>query len=563
MSKLISVVIFFLVLLFQFPSLTRALISIPSSTGAIIQDFGELLVGESKPVKVTGLTINGLYYWIETNSANIPTFIGCIRADGSGVINETIGPYSKAGTYHLAVTLATSTSVEGRGSNLPPPNCDPEVPTNPVEADFYVVLYSGITVAQNPTPVKTDSGTVTFTVSTTSDISTSQDFSYNTWRDGTGRDSCSESTGAVKPIDPRTIKITNTITGCRAEVGNWHLEVWQGAGTAARSDNTLIVRDYGFSVEQGSGTGGLQSCNMKTDPDPLLFTTSPSAKFIVDVGDNNAFPSWKMEFECGTLHNIDFATKVGNAEIYRELNNHDIGGIHQGCEFQLDCGQTETVKKIKVIGISGTQSTDKCEASYTVKDPSLLYGTCTANYDILAGNHTVKDNNCTNGATPYITKRIPDVCNSDLTPIQCVCMPPGWSGSTTTPSTTPSKTCKDPNDPTFDPNINIACATAGGDQCSVDGSPGFKTAIGCIPTNPDKLVQAVLTFVIGISGGLAFLLMLLGAFQMLTSAGNPETLNAGKDRFTQAIIGLLFVIFSVLLLQIIGVDILGLEGFRR
>ena len=67
-----------------------------------------------------------------------------------------------------------------------------------------------------------------------------------------------------------------------------------------------------------------------------------------------------------------------------------------------------------------------------------------------------------------------------------------------------------------------------------------------------------MTFVIGIGGGLAFLMMLLGAFQMLTSAGNPETLQAGKDRLTSAVIGLLFIIFAVLLLQIIGVDILGI-----
>jgi len=50
---------------------------------------------------------------------------------------------------------------------------------------------------------------------------------------------------------------------------------------------------------------------------------------------------------------------------------------------------------------------------------------------------------------------------------------------------------------------------------------------------------------------------------MITSAGNPETLKGGQDRFAQALIGLLFVIFSVLLMQLIGVDILGIPGFGR
>ncbi|MBI2020450.1 hypothetical protein HYS94_03425, partial [Candidatus Daviesbacteria bacterium] len=59
-----------------------------------------------------------------------------------------------------------------------------------------------------------------------------------------------------------------------------------------------------------------------------------------------------------------------------------------------------------------------------------------------------------------------------------------------------------------------------------------------------------------------FLMMLLGAFQMLTSAGNPETLAAGRERLTSAVIGLLFVIFSILLLQIIGMNILNIPGFK-
>lgn len=106
-------------------------------------------------------------------------------------------------------------------------------------------------------------------------------------------------------------------------------------------------------------------------------------------------------------------------------------------------------------------------------------------------------------------------------------------------------------------------ATAGGLPCGTTDNPGFKTAIGCIHTNPVALTKDLLKFGLGIAGGLAFLMMLLGVFQMLTSAGNPETLATGKDRLTNAVIGLLFVIFSVLLLQIIGIGILDIPGFGR
>ncbi|MBU1000628.1 pilin [Patescibacteria group bacterium] len=122
------------------------------------------------------------------------------------------------------------------------------------------------------------------------------------------------------------------------------------------------------------------------------------------------------------------------------------------------------------------------------------------------------------------------------------------------PVTQPIKKCGDPG--------AAPCTTAGGNPCGTSEDPGFNTAIGCIRTNLSSLVNDFLTFIIGISGGLAFLMMLLGAFQMLTSAGNPETINTGRERLTSAIIGLLFVIFTVLLLQIIGADILSIPGFK-
>lgn len=107
------------------------------------------------------------------------------------------------------------------------------------------------------------------------------------------------------------------------------------------------------------------------------------------------------------------------------------------------------------------------------------------------------------------------------------------------------------------------CSSGASQECTGGTKPSVKTAIGCIHTNPADLIQDVLKFGVGIGGGVAFLMMLLGAFQMLTSAGNPETLQAGKDRLTSAVIGLLIIIFSVLLLQIIGFDILGIPEFGR
>ena len=90
----------------------------------------------------------------------------------------------------------------------------------------------------------------------------------------------------------------------------------------------------------------------------------------------------------------------------------------------------------------------------------------------------------------------------------------------------------------------------------------INTGLGCIPTDPEKLVvDFILKNAVGIGGGLAFLLFLGGGFTLLTSAGDPEKINKGKEVITAAISGLLFIIFSVYLLKVIGYDILQIPDF--
>ncbi len=94
-----------------------------------------------------------------------------------------------------------------------------------------------------------------------------------------------------------------------------------------------------------------------------------------------------------------------------------------------------------------------------------------------------------------------------------------------------------------------------------NGGKGITTALGCVPTDPSAFIGFILTIGIGLAGGIAFLLILWGGFQILTSAGNPEQLNAGRELVSSAIAGLLLIIFSVFILRLIGVNILGIPGF--
>ncbi len=105
------------------------------------------------------------------------------------------------------------------------------------------------------------------------------------------------------------------------------------------------------------------------------------------------------------------------------------------------------------------------------------------------------------------------------------------------------------------------------DSCMGDNS-GVWTALGCINIanmdNPDPsdFLTTLLDLGIGLGGGISFLLILFGGLQIMTSAGNPEQLNAGRELVSAAITGLLLVIFSIFLLQFIGVNIIGIPGFR-
>lgn len=94
---------------------------------------------------------------------------------------------------------------------------------------------------------------------------------------------------------------------------------------------------------------------------------------------------------------------------------------------------------------------------------------------------------------------------------------------------------------------------------------GVQTALGCISFSADPgngLVASILKLSIGLGGGIALALILYGIFIVTTSAGIPDKLKAGSEIITSAIVGLLFIILSVFLINLIGINILGLPGLN-
>lgn len=99
-------------------------------------------------------------------------------------------------------------------------------------------------------------------------------------------------------------------------------------------------------------------------------------------------------------------------------------------------------------------------------------------------------------------------------------------------------------------------------QC-METEGGFYTSLGCIPLDMSSFItNYILKIGIGFAGGLALLCIFYSAFRMQTSLGNAEAIKKAQENLTACITGLIIVIFSVLILKIIGVDILRIPGLQ-
>lgn len=94
--------------------------------------------------------------------------------------------------------------------------------------------------------------------------------------------------------------------------------------------------------------------------------------------------------------------------------------------------------------------------------------------------------------------------------------------------------------------------------CNNDPLQGVDTAIGCLfAHNPNQMIGQILGWAVIVGAGIAFLLIVYAGFQIATAAGDPKRVQAARELLTSAVSGLLLIIFSVLLLNLIGFKILN------
>lgn len=142
----------------------------------------------------------------------------------------------------------------------------------------------------------------------------------------------------------------------------------------------------------------------------------------------------------------------------------------------------------------------------------------------------------------------------------------------TSPSQTYAQTCGDPCNPAILRSCPASClceANLSGDYfcgggtretCADPATGECETGIGSISINPQGFIEDIASRAAAVVGGLALLFLMYGSILFIFSKGDPKAVEKAQQIITSALAGLLFVIFSVLILRIIGINILKLNA---
>lgn len=95
------------------------------------------------------------------------------------------------------------------------------------------------------------------------------------------------------------------------------------------------------------------------------------------------------------------------------------------------------------------------------------------------------------------------------------------------------------------------------EQIQEDAFPGFKFAgeKGTI----GQIVNDILPYIFAAAGIALLIYLILGGLQMMTSRGDPKSMQAAQGKITNAVIGFILVFLAFTIVQLVG-QLFGLEG---
>lgn len=78
------------------------------------------------------------------------------------------------------------------------------------------------------------------------------------------------------------------------------------------------------------------------------------------------------------------------------------------------------------------------------------------------------------------------------------------------------------------------------------------SGLNCQNTSVNGLIRTIINWLLGIAFGIAVLFLIIGGFWYITSAGNEETAEKGKNTAINAIIGIVIIILSYVIINVIA-----------
>jgi hypothetical protein len=133
-------------------------------------------------------------------------------------------------------------------------------------------------------------------------------------------------------------------------------------------------------------------------------------------------------------------------------------------------------------------------------------------------------------------------------------------GSTTVTKCTGANTCECTSGAT--PIVTTVAEGSSYNPFNGCSSTSINSALGCIPSEMNAFIPWLLTWLFGVAGGIAFLLMAYGFILIATSAGDEKKVQGAKETITSAIIGLVVCVFAIFILRLIAVNILKIPGIN-
>ena len=102
-------------------------------------------------------------------------------------------------------------------------------------------------------------------------------------------------------------------------------------------------------------------------------------------------------------------------------------------------------------------------------------------------------------------------------------------------------------------NNCIICIQQNGAQDQSNGVYQYVyTDFGCVDTSTPGIIRFIYQLMVIIGAIISFISMLVGGYMFMTSGGDPDKVQKAKTVLTNAIIGLLVIIFAVVILGTIG-----------